>query len=151
MKIKKILLVASAAVMLTSCGGTTYTNQDGNTLTLKGDTFKYNYKASGEGEETFITDAYTWSVNAVYSGSAKVDEENPNVYELTAKKLVINGTYTDKLGETGLYVALSLHGLTEEEIAQVTEGKKLTITYDSYRERSFVATVNPEDSTFSII
>lgn len=151
MKMKKILLVASAAVMLTSCGGTTYTNKDGNTLNLKGDSFKYTYVASGEGEETFITDAYTWSLTAVYTGSAQVKEDDPNYYTLNAKKLVINGKYTDKLGESALYIALSLHGLTEEEIAQVTEGKKLTINYDSYRERGFVATINPEDNTFSII
>lgn len=152
MKLKKILLCTCSVFLLASCGGTTYTNTEGNTLKLNGDSFTYKVSGHGEGNETALTDAYTWSYSATYTGIAEVNENKTDLYSLKANKLVINGSYTNKLGKIGLSTALALNGLNEEEINQIIDnGKKVTIKYDEERTRSFTATVYDSNNSFTII
>ncbi len=152
MKLKKILLCTCSVFLLASCGGTTYKDTAGNTLKLNGNSFTYKVSGSGKGDETLLTESYTWSYSATYTGSAEANENKTDLYSLTAKKLVINGSYTNKLGKIGLSTALALNGLNDEEINQVIDnGKKVTINYDDERVRSFVATVNDNNNSFTII
>lgn len=133
MKKSGIILLASAALLLTSCGAKyTLKGSDDTVLTLGGSTF------SIVDQDDVIT--------TVKGKAEKTDKENQ--YKLT----VTSESYQLEKGETLSKVEEGLLSLTwsSEEIEDLKDGKKVTRKLNEDKYYSYTVNIDKEAKTYTI-
>ena len=133
MKKSGIILLASAALLLTSCGAKyTLKGSDDTVLTLGGSTF------SIVDQDDVIT--------TVKGKAEKTDKENQ--YKLT----VTSESYQLEKGETLSNVEEGLLSLTwsSEEIEYLKDGKKVTRKLNEDKYYSYTVNIDKEAKTYTI-
>lgn len=133
MKKTGIILLASAALLLTSCGAKyTLKGSDDTVLTLGGSTF------SIVDQDDVIT--------TVKGKAEKTDKENQ--YKLT----VTSESYQLEKGETLSKVEEGLLSLTwsSEEIEDLKDGKKVTRKLNEDKYYSYTVNIDKEAKTYTI-
>ena len=133
MKKSGIILLASAALLLTSCGAKyTLKGSDDTVLTLGGSTF------SIVDQDDVIT--------TVKGKAEKTDKENQ--YKLT----VTSESYQLEKGETLSKVEEGLLSLTwsSEEIEELKDGKKVTRKLNEDKYYSYTVNIDKEAKTYTI-
>lgn len=134
MKKSKILLLASVALLLTSCG-TKYTlkGDDDNVLTLGGSSFTI----VNEGDDIITTT------------KGKVEELEEGKYELT----VTSESYKLEKGETLSKVEEALLGLTwsTEDIEKLKDGKTVTHKLEEEDYYTVKISVDTEAKTYQVV
>ena len=134
MKKSGILLLASAALLLASCG-TTYTlnGSDDSKLTLSGSSFSL-YDGSNK-------------LTSTLKGKAASTEKGKYVLTVTSE------TYQLKKGETLTAFEEGLLGVSwsSADIEKIVNGKKVTKSLDEEDYYTITVSVNDEEKTYSVV